>query len=198
MALNPLLTSSQSGPGSEYSIRSLLAPQGHRSGSNRRDQSPPPPLAPLNLAPPPPLQPAGGPPNGGLSRGAPGSATAYAGLDAFYRHQMATALAVQAATGSLFAKGAGPGIGGPGGGFLPPHHPAAALLHHHHHPSPIDLLLAPPMGRSLPPPFCRGLPDCGPPEPDVDDDPKVELDQIDLWQRFHGYGTEMVITKSGR
>ena len=41
-----------------------------------------------------------------------------------------------------------------------------------------------------------------PPEPmtqdDVQDDPKVELDCKDLWERFHGLGTEMVITKSGR
>ncbi|GAV02965.1 hypothetical protein RvY_13463-2 [Ramazzottius varieornatus] len=33
---------------------------------------------------------------------------------------------------------------------------------------------------------------------DIDDDPKVELDQPDLWTEFHGLGTEMVITKSGR
>ena len=41
-----------------------------------------------------------------------------------------------------------------------------------------------------------------PPEPmgqeDVQDDPKVELDCKDLWDRFHDLGTEMVITKSGR
>lgn len=37
-----------------------------------------------------------------------------------------------------------------------------------------------------------------PPEPDVDDDPKVELESKDLWERFHRLGTEMVITKSGR
>lgn len=30
------------------------------------------------------------------------------------------------------------------------------------------------------------------------DDPKVELDSHDLWERFHELGTEMVITKSGR
>ena len=28
-------------------------------------------------------------------------------------------------------------------------------------------------------------------EPDIDDDPKVELDQADLWTDFHGLGTEM-------
>jgi len=30
------------------------------------------------------------------------------------------------------------------------------------------------------------------------DDPKVELDSRELWERFHELGTEMVITKSGR
>lgn len=38
-----------------------------------------------------------------------------------------------------------------------------------------------------------------PPEDDgVTDDPKVELDDRDLWQKFSHCGTEMVITKSGR
>lgn len=37
-----------------------------------------------------------------------------------------------------------------------------------------------------------------PPEPEVHDDPKVELDCKDLWDQFHEFGTEMVITKSGR
>jgi hypothetical protein len=32
----------------------------------------------------------------------------------------------------------------------------------------------------------------------VNDDPKVTLEAKDLWQTFHGFGTEMVITKSGR
>ena len=32
----------------------------------------------------------------------------------------------------------------------------------------------------------------------VTDDPKVELDAKELWDQFHGFGTEMVITKSGR
>ena len=36
------------------------------------------------------------------------------------------------------------------------------------------------------------------PEPDVHDDPKVELEGKDLWEAFHKCGTEMVITKSGR
>lgn len=41
----------------------------------------------------------------------------------------------------------------------------------------------------------------GPPEAqdaDVKDDPKAELEGMDLWKRFHSIGTEMVITKSGR
>jgi len=32
----------------------------------------------------------------------------------------------------------------------------------------------------------------------VVDDPKVELESGDLWERFYELGTEMVITKSGR
>jgi hypothetical protein len=32
----------------------------------------------------------------------------------------------------------------------------------------------------------------------VVDDPKVELDAKELWERFYELGTEMVITKSGR
>jgi T-box protein 2 len=37
-----------------------------------------------------------------------------------------------------------------------------------------------------------------PPEQDVHDDPKVELESKELWEQFHKLGTEMVITKSGR
>ena len=37
-----------------------------------------------------------------------------------------------------------------------------------------------------------------PPEAEVHDDPKVELEGKDLWDQFHQHGTEMVITKSGR
>ncbi|XP_025091991.1 T-box transcription factor TBX2-B-like isoform X1 [Pomacea canaliculata] len=37
-----------------------------------------------------------------------------------------------------------------------------------------------------------------PPEPEVQDDPKVDLESKDLWEKFHRLGTEMVITKSGR
>ena len=32
----------------------------------------------------------------------------------------------------------------------------------------------------------------------VEDDPKVTLEHRELWEQFHKYGTEMVITKSGR
>ena len=32
----------------------------------------------------------------------------------------------------------------------------------------------------------------------VTDDPKVSLESKDLWEKFHGLGIEMVITKSGR
>ena len=37
-----------------------------------------------------------------------------------------------------------------------------------------------------------------PEDESVNDDPKVTLDQKELWDKFHGLGTEMVITKSGR
>ena len=38
-----------------------------------------------------------------------------------------------------------------------------------------------------------------PPEDDnVQDDPKVSLEHQDLWKKFDNFGTEMVITKSGR
>ena len=38
-----------------------------------------------------------------------------------------------------------------------------------------------------------------PPEDDgVKDDPKVSLEHKELWAKFAGYGTEMVITKMGR
>lgn len=37
-----------------------------------------------------------------------------------------------------------------------------------------------------------------PQEPEVQDDPKVDLESKDLWEKFHRLGTEMVITKSGR
>ena len=35
-------------------------------------------------------------------------------------------------------------------------------------------------------------------EENVQDDPKVTLEQKELWDQFHKLGTEMVITKSGR
>lgn len=37
-----------------------------------------------------------------------------------------------------------------------------------------------------------------PPESEIHDDPKVELEGKELWDQFHSMGTEMVITKSGR
>ena len=58
----------------------------------------------------------------------------------------------------------------------------------------------------FPPGFFAGpggfpRPPVAPPIPqddDIKDDPKVTLEAKDLWQKFSGYGTEMVITKSGR
>ena len=45
-----------------------------------------------------------------------------------------------------------------------------------------------------------GLPPRPPPpeEENVQDDPKVTLEQKELWEQFHKNGTEMVITKTGR
>ena len=63
-------------------------------------------------------------------------------------------------------------------------------------PNPQDLFFPPP---NIPRPL-RGIPPPPPDmnEPEVNDDPKVELEGKDLWDKFHERGTEMVITKSGR
>lgn len=37
-----------------------------------------------------------------------------------------------------------------------------------------------------------------PEEDGVVDDPKVTLETKELWEKFHKFGTEMVITKCGR
>lgn len=67
----------------------------------------------------------------------------------------------------------GPGLGGP----------------------PPNLLFSMLQAGIIPPPGPIG----SPPEDDgVVDDPKVELDDRELWQKFSQCGTEMVITKSGR
>ena len=48
-------------------------------------------------------------------------------------------------------------------------------------------------------PFGAFPPRPPPPEDDnVQDDPKVNLEAQELWNQFHSYGTEMVITKTGR
>ena len=55
----------------------------------------------------------------------------------------------------------------------------------------------PPCGR----PSLAGLPPPQAPAPEddnVQDDPKVTLEHKELWDQFNHYGTEMVITKSGR
>jgi len=114
-------------------------------------------------------------------------------------------------------------LGAPG---LPPPPPGFCssplkLGHHHHHrhslhpPPPSDqgpgLLPLPPAG-AVPGATgaaggCRGpsssATSAGPADSDTAgssgaDDPKVELDSRELWERFHELGTEMVITKSGR
>ena len=61
-----------------------------------------------------------------------------------------------------------------------------------------------PMMHHLPGQFFPKLPGMGveaprvPDDDGVTDDPKVTLEAKDLWTKFHGLGTEMVITKSGR
>ena len=82
-------------------------------------------------------------------------------------------------------------------GLSMPHCPSS-LIFGKNAPSPVSLGSA----------FERGI--CGNPNQehpqgklsDTDDnepdDPKVELDNIKLWQEFHKLGTEMVITKTGR
>lgn len=42
------------------------------------------------------------------------------------------------------------------------------------------------------------LPAFEPEDDGIEDKPTVCLESKDLWERFHGLGTEMVITKSGR
>lgn len=44
----------------------------------------------------------------------------------------------------------------------------------------------------------RQIRNMDPPESEIHDDPKVELEGKELWDQFHNIGTEMVITKSGR
>jgi len=117
------------------------------------------------------------------------------------------------------------GAGGPG---LPPppgfcSSPLKLAHHHHHHhtlhqhPTATDPgagLLGLPGGTGGGPPAAGPRPSssatsglrgvaCSPSDADepaasTADDPKVELDSRELWERFHELGTEMVITKSGR
>lgn len=47
-------------------------------------------------------------------------------------------------------------------------------------------------------PLLRAPPGLEPEDDGVQDDPKVTLEAKELWERFHTFGTEMVITKSGR
>ncbi|XP_054710196.1 T-box transcription factor TBX3-like [Uloborus diversus] len=85
--------------------------------------------------------------------------------------------------------------------ILTPPHPYLPAAPFHSLPPP-PLFPKPPLTaedvlvplRGHPP--LRGL---EPPEDDgVKDDPKVTLESKDLWDQFHTFGTEMVITKSGR
>jgi hypothetical protein len=96
-------------------------------------------------------------------------------------------------------------------------------LHSHHHNFSASSFLGPTNsfatpatgglfpGRFLPAGFHFGaaFPSRLPPPPplpssmvneddNVKDDPKVTLEHKELWEQFHKYGTEMVITKSGR
>ncbi len=77
-------------------------------------------------------------------------------------------------------------------GFPPP--PAASLMSSYPGLFPRGFMGSGAAGGALPRPPLPTPDD----EDDVKDDPKVTLEQQDLWQIFSGYGTEMVITKSGR
>ncbi len=85
---------------------------------------------------------------------------------------------------------------------LPPAHLAHSYPGLFGHPPPrgVPFLgggLPRPPGMLPPPPPHLGVP---PPEEDdgVKDDPKVSLEARELWDTFSKFGTEMVITKSGR
>jgi T-box protein 2 len=109
----------------------------------------------------------------------------------------------------------------------PPLLPRTGDYHHHHlqqhNPFPTSAFLGPTNSFATPPSgypglfprFPPGFPFGGggglrPPHPlapppptnegdeNVKDDPKVTLEHRELWEQFHKYGTEMVITKSGR
>ena len=91
--------------------------------------------------------------------------------------------------------------------ILAPHHyPVPGLPMHHGIPSSILPKLQQTVARSPLTPadmlahqqHMRSLRSLEPPESEVQDDPKVELEGKDLWEQFHSFETEMVITKSGR
>jgi hypothetical protein len=104
------------------------------------------------------------------------------------------------------------------GSLLSPHpylHSLQNLHHHHHHHHGLTSSLLPKLSRSgglnpgdfLPPPHGLGRPLGGRGvgvgvgevnDPDVQDDPQVELESKELWDKFHKLQSEMVITKSGR
>ncbi|XP_062844717.1 T-box transcription factor TBX2a [Trichomycterus rosablanca] len=67
---------------------------------------------------------------------------------------------------------------------------AALHAHHHHHAHPQQQAAAAAA-------HLRALKSLEP-EEEVEDDPKVNLEAKELWDQFHKFGTEMVITKSGR
>ncbi|TKR67385.1 hypothetical protein L596_023546 [Steinernema carpocapsae] len=87
------------------------------------------------------------------------------------------------------------------GGLMPAAHapfpmpgPAGAYPSPHRYPIDPNSILS-----SIPPQFLMTQSGQIPPIDDsVVDNPKVELDDKDLWDKFSGAGTEMVITKSGR
>ena len=79
---------------------------------------------------------------------------------------------------------------------------AAALLQHMHSPFGFGGAAAAMAALQHGHPALRGGGHLQPPpsmeDDGVTDDPKVTLEAKDLWTQFHTYGTEMVITKSGR
>ena len=94
--------------------------------------------------------------------------------------------------------GAVPPVGFPGfPGMFPPGLAAAGLMNSYPGLFPRGFL-----GAAAAAGGAGGLPRPPLPSEDEDDnvkdDPKVTLEQADLWKSFAGFGTEMVITKSGR
>ena len=71
-----------------------------------------------------------------------------------------------------------------------------SYLSNHQQAPPASLMASYPGLFGVAPPTPTGIET--PVKDDIKDDPKVQLEGKDLWEEFSKYGTEMVITKSGR